>query len=102
VLHEVPEFARSVGHVFLAEDLVPCLTAREDGEATMTVASCAPDEIRRRLLAGEQKSVTMIAAFFHYEAASRRSRDAALRRAGLAAASAAALLLLAVARPRHR
>ena len=68
-LHEVPEFARSCGHAFIAEDLEPVPAKREDGEATMTVETATRAEVRRRFLSGEQKSVTMTAAFYHFEAA---------------------------------
>ena len=73
------------------------LFARVAKNACRQVAACAPAEIRRRLLAGEQKSVTMVAAFFHYEAwATSRRRG----RAGLGFAALAAGLLVFAARRR--
>lgn len=100
VLHEVPEFARSVGHVFVAEDLTRVPTRREDGEATMSVERHAPDAIRRKLVSGEQKSVTMIAAFFHFEAYQRRRSGSALGLAhgGVLAAAVAAIAAAGIAR----
>jgi len=66
-VHEVPEFARCVGHVYLAEALEATAARREEGEATMTVEICTRSEVRRRILAGEQMSVTFTASFFHLE-----------------------------------
>ena len=68
-VHEVPEFARCVGHVYLAEALEATAARREEGEATMTVEICTRSEVRRRILAGEQRSVTFTASFFHLESA---------------------------------
>ena len=75
-LHEVPEFARSVGHVYVAEDLAPVPARREEGEATMTVRELPVQELRRMVAAGEVRSVTVIAALHHfleYRAADRRA-----------------------------
>ena len=44
IVHEVPEFARCVGHVYLAEGLEATAALREDGEATMTVEICTNAE----------------------------------------------------------
>ena len=68
-VHEVPEFARCVGHVYLAEALEATAARREEGEATMRVEICTRSEVRRRILAGEQRSVTFTASFFHLETA---------------------------------
>ena len=46
VLHEVPEFARSVGHLYVASELTRVPTRRDEGEATMTVDAYSVDELR--------------------------------------------------------
>ena len=55
--------------MYLAEALEATAAQREEGEATMTVEICTRSEVRRRILAGEQKSVTFTSSFFHLEAA---------------------------------
>uniref|UniRef100_A0A7S0FFF9 Nudix hydrolase domain-containing protein n=1 Tax=Pyrodinium bahamense TaxID=73915 RepID=A0A7S0FFF9_9DINO len=81
-LHEVPEFARSVGHLFLAEGLEPSPGAeRDDGEATMQVLRSTPAELQRMVRDGTITSVTVVAAWHHFlefRAASQREKSLGL------------------------
>mmetsp|Transcript_62068 Transcript_62068/g.192386 ORF Transcript_62068/g.192386 Transcript_62068/m.192386 type:complete len:147 (+) Transcript_62068:1-441(+) len=76
-LHEVPEFARSVGHLYAAEGLEPVPTRRDDGELTMKVQRYSEAELQGMVRQGAIRSVTVVAAFHHFLAhrtAQRRQR----------------------------
>ena len=66
VLHEVPEFARSVGHLYVATELSDVPTRRDEGEMTMTLDAYTEEELRRMVLSGTIKSVTVQACIYHY------------------------------------
>jgi 8-oxo-dGTP pyrophosphatase MutT (NUDIX family) len=66
VMHEVPEFARSVGHLYVATDLSEVPTRREEGEATMSLTAYSEAELRALVASGKIKSVTVQAALYHY------------------------------------
>lgn len=66
MLHEVPEFARSVGHLYVASDLTVVPTRRDEGEATMTTAEYSEAELREMVTSGAIQSVTVQAALYHY------------------------------------
>lgn len=66
VLHEGPEFARSVGHLYVASELERVPTRRDEGEATMTLQALDVATLRRMVTAGEIQSVTVQAAIYHY------------------------------------
>ena len=66
VLHEVPEFARSVGHLYVASDLTAVPTKRDEGEATMTTTAYSEAELRAMVTSGQIQSVTVQAAIYHY------------------------------------
>eukprot|EP00747_Dinoflagellata_sp_TGD_P190921 gnl/TRDRNA2_/TRDRNA2_53561_c0_seq2.p1 gnl/TRDRNA2_/TRDRNA2_53561_c0~~gnl/TRDRNA2_/TRDRNA2_53561_c0_seq2.p1 ORF type:complete len:210 (+),score=46.49 gnl/TRDRNA2_/TRDRNA2_53561_c0_seq2:61-690(+) len=63
---EVPEFARSIGHLFVAESLIPVEAKREEGEATMESEWLEVVELRRLVRRGQVKSVTVVAALHHF------------------------------------
>eukprot|EP00747_Dinoflagellata_sp_TGD_P190920 gnl/TRDRNA2_/TRDRNA2_53561_c0_seq1.p1 gnl/TRDRNA2_/TRDRNA2_53561_c0~~gnl/TRDRNA2_/TRDRNA2_53561_c0_seq1.p1 ORF type:complete len:228 (+),score=50.14 gnl/TRDRNA2_/TRDRNA2_53561_c0_seq1:61-744(+) len=65
-VHEVPEFARSIGHLFVAESLIPVEAKREEGEATMESEWLEVVELRRLVRRGQVKSVTVVAALHHF------------------------------------
>lgn len=73
-VHEVPEFARSVGHVFAAEGLEPVATGREEGERTMKIEEFKEAELKGMIRRGKVKSVTVIAAWHLYLAYRERSQ----------------------------
>lgn len=64
-LREVPEFARSVGHLYVATGLEEVETRREDGEATMTTQWLQEADLRRMVRRGELQSTTVVAALHH-------------------------------------
>ena len=66
VMHEVPEFARSVGHLYVATELSEVPTRREEGEATMSLTAYTEAELRALVTSGKIKSVTVQAALYHY------------------------------------
>jgi ADP-ribose pyrophosphatase len=92
VLHEVPEFARSVGHLYVASELSTVPTRREDGEATMTTTAHDEATLRAMVADGTIRSVTVQAAIYHY--LEHRGR---IREANVSSASTLARYAIAVA-----
>merc|ERR1712151_372883 len=79
-LHECPEFARSIGTVYVAEGLAPvtggkgAVHNKDLGEATMEVLRLSDQELRRMVRIGQIRSTTVIAAFHHFIDYRERSR----------------------------
>eukprot|EP00928_Gymnodinium_smaydae_P034399 TRINITY_DN24389_c0_g1_i1.p1 TRINITY_DN24389_c0_g1~~TRINITY_DN24389_c0_g1_i1.p1 ORF type:complete len:242 (-),score=66.09 TRINITY_DN24389_c0_g1_i1:64-789(-) len=81
-LREVPEFARSTGHLFFAEQLTPSAASgaggskasRDPGEAGMEVLRHDERELRLMVRTGKIKSTTVIAALHHFLDFRERSR----------------------------
>merc|ERR1712216_891029 len=71
---EVPECARSVGHLYVAYGLEPVATKREEGEATMKLEYHTEKQLRYMVEKGEICSVTVIAALYHFREYLNRSR----------------------------
>jgi ADP-ribose pyrophosphatase len=98
VLHEVPEFARSVGHLYIATELSDVPTRRDEGEMTMTLDAHSEEELRNMVLSGAIKSVTVQACIYHFLEYRGRvagpSRPFARSLLGLAAAASAGAMLL--------
>jgi len=61
-LREVPECARSIGHLYIAQELQQVGTKREEGEATMELVKLKEDELRLQIRRGQICSTTVIAA----------------------------------------
>eukprot|EP00931_Biecheleriopsis_adriatica_P098853 TRINITY_DN73014_c0_g1_i1.p1 TRINITY_DN73014_c0_g1~~TRINITY_DN73014_c0_g1_i1.p1 ORF type:complete len:215 (+),score=43.93 TRINITY_DN73014_c0_g1_i1:83-727(+) len=67
-MHEVPEFARSTGHLYVAEGLEAVKKeGRDEGEATMEVLRLKEEELCNLIAQGEIRSVTIIAAMQHFQ-----------------------------------
>jgi len=64
-IHELPECACSVGHLYVAEDLRPVPKQRGADEATRTVVRHTELELRKKVRKGSIRSATVIAALHH-------------------------------------
>lgn len=69
-INEVPEFARIVGHVFVAEGLEPV----DKRDAAVEVEAIKEAELKGMIRRGKVRSVTVMAAWHHFLAYKDRSQ----------------------------